>query len=114
MRIDDKLIDSLLAETDEILADFGNVSRMRRLHAESRFHRSLAEMAGDSVLLETLNPLIRKMMMVISVTRGLSKSSWPEHKRILEAIKRRDSAAATECLTRDLADPIDVGFADWD
>lgn len=113
-RIDAAVVESLLAETESILSNFADVARTERLRAEYRFHHSLMDMAGDSVLAEVLNPLVRKMMMTISVQKGLSRSSWPEHKRILEAIKRRDLDTATQCLKRDLADPLDAGFADWD
>lgn len=113
-RIDDEVIDELLAETEQIIADFDRVSRAERLRAERRFHQSLIDMADDAVLSEVLSPLVKKMMLVISVTHGLSRSSWPEHKRILLAIKARDFDKALECLERDLADPLEVAFYDWD
>jgi DNA-binding GntR family transcriptional regulator len=113
-RIDDALVDSLLADTAELIANFRDLPRVERVQAEYRFHRALVDMAGDAVLAEVLNPLIRKMMMVLSVTHGLSRSSWAEHQRILEAIKRRDLDGALACLKRDLDDPLEADFADFE
>jgi DNA-binding GntR family transcriptional regulator len=113
-RIDDKLVDDLLRETEQVIRDFRDIERSERVRAEARFHQSLVEMAGDSVLAAVLHPLIRKMMMTVSVSRGLSRSSFPEHRRVLEAIQRRDLKLAVECLERDLRNPTEVGFIDWD
>lgn len=107
-------LDALLAETDQIVENFDHIPRIERLLAEHRFHQSLIDMAGDSVLAEVLNPLIRKMMLVVSMTHGLSRSSFPEHRRILLAIRERDLKKATECLKRDLRNPLEVNFVDWD
>lgn len=113
-RLHQPTLDALLAETEQIVERFDEVSRIDRLLAEHRFHQSLIDMAGDSVLTEVLNPLIRKMMLVVSLTHGLSRSSFPEHRRILLAIREKNLKLATECLKRDLANPLEVNFVDWD
>ena len=107
-------LDALLTETDQIVENFDHISRIERLLAEHRFHQSLIDMAGDSVLAEVLNPLIRKMMLVVSMTHGLSRSSFPEHRRILLAIGERNLKKATECLKHSLPNPLEVNFVDWD
>ncbi len=113
-KLHEPTLDQLLAETDLIIENFDHTSRVERLLAEHRFHQSLIDMAGDSMLAEVLNPLIRKMMLVVSMTHGLSRSSFPEHRRILLAIRERDLKKAIECLNRDLRNPLEVNFLDWD
>ena len=113
-RIDNRAIEEMLIETEQMIAGFDQATRVERMHAEHRFHQRLIEMADDQVLSEVLQPLVRKMIVVVNVTHGLSHSVFPEHKRILEAILRRDKAEAIKCLERDLADPLEVGFYDWD
>lgn len=110
----DSSFDELFAETERMIANFDQTSRVERMQAEHRFHQQLIELAGDQVLAEVLQPLVRKMMLFVNVTHGLSRSSFPEHQRILEAIRQRDKAEANSALERDLADPIEVAFCDWD
>jgi len=102
-----------LAETQEMIVRFDETSRVERMRAEHRFHQQLIALAGDQVLAEVLHPLLSKMLLV-NVAHGLSRSSFPEHQRILEAIKQRNKAEAMAALERDLADPLEAAFYDWD
>ncbi len=104
----------LLAETEEMIARRDQASRVERMRAEHRFHHRLIELAGDQVLAEVLQPLVRKMMLAVNVAHGLSSSSFPEHRRILEAIRQCNKAEALASLERDLADPLEVAFYDWE
>lgn len=112
-RIDDDTIDELLIETEDLI-ERPHATRTERLRAEVHFHEALLEAAEDQVLADVLRPLIRKMMFVVSVTHGLSRSSFPQHLRILNALEARDEEQAVQHIRRDLANPLDVNFIDWD
>lgn len=114
LTLDDSAFDELRLETKAMLARFDKASRVERMRAEHRFHQRLIELADDRVLAEVLQPLVRKMMVVVNMTHGLSQSSFPEHQRILEAIRERNKTEALAAIERDLADPLEVGFYDWD
>jgi DNA-binding GntR family transcriptional regulator len=113
LTLDNAALDGLLAETQEMIVRFDETSRVERMRAEHRFHQQLIALAGDQVLAEVLHPLLSKMLLV-NVAHGLSRSSFPEHQRILEAIKQRNKAEAMAALERDLADPLEAAFYDWD
>jgi DNA-binding GntR family transcriptional regulator len=68
------------------------------------FHVAIAERAGNQVLAKILRDLVSRTSLVIllySRDDGLS-CSIDEHKSLLEAIARRDAAAALSLMTRHL------------
>lgn len=69
------------------------------------FHIAIAERAGNQVLAEILHDLVSRTSLVIllySRNDGLS-CSIDEHKALLDAVVRRDAAAAASLMTRHLA-----------
>ena len=57
-----------------------------------RFHRVLSEYSGSRVLAETLDPLVRKVLLITTVgfRFGRASRSFEEHKEIIRALRNRD------------------------
>ncbi len=69
------------------------------------FHRQLARMAGNSVLEEYLNDIIRRTPLVILAHLGADEENRcrnQEHEAIVEAIVRRDAATAVAVMNQHL------------
>ncbi|HXF53476.1 MAG TPA: GntR family transcriptional regulator [Hyphomicrobiaceae bacterium] len=80
-----------------------NVSLATRLLGD--FHIAIAERAGNQVLAEILRDLVSRTSLVILLYRrndGLS-CSIEEHEALLDAIARRDGAAAVSLMRRHLS-----------
>lgn len=69
-----------------------------------RFHMGLAELTHDRFVISTLRDILGSLSRVEQNVSGLYGDLWQnEHIRILDALTRRDLAAAKEALAADLA-----------
>jgi GntR family transcriptional repressor for pyruvate dehydrogenase complex len=108
---------SIAAEkrTEEDLAAFAEVLDQMEKHlgddeageqADIRFHMILAESTHNSIMVRLLESISSQMQLAIRETRRLqmfankrvSRQLWQEHHAIFDAVRRRDSAAAQECM----------------
>lgn len=62
-----------------------------------RFHKSIIMSLGDKDIVEMWEPIMMRMLMHYSRLDDLMES-YQEHKRILDAIRERDRAAAIKAL----------------
>jgi DNA-binding GntR family transcriptional regulator len=81
----------------------GDPALRNRLLGE--FHVHIAQMAGNSVLAEVLRELVSRSSLITLIhqdARAASCSS-EEHTQILDAVRRRDAAAAVRLMDKHLA-----------
>lgn len=96
-------LDELDALTARMLATGDQAEAFERRQADFDFHRGLAVASGHHILVETLEPLIRKLLMLtIAENRGDGPGTvhddWQEHQAILEALRQRDEAEAIRAM----------------
>src|SRR5919204_5632081 len=101
--------DDEIAELEEILRRQGE--KMRRgepaIEEDSQFHYALALAARNSVLqrvLDVLMDLLRESRARSLQVPGRLERSYEGHRRILRAIKRRDSVAAEKAVNQHLSE----------
>lgn len=77
------------------------------LQADIDFHTFIYQLSGNSLLVDTMrlhwHHLRRAMVQVLS-SPGMSTSIWREHKKILEAMMAGDVEAASGLMRRHLVD----------
>ncbi len=105
----DRLDDAMLARLRELLADeeraYERGDPERALALSIDFHRELARLAGNGVLEEFLNDIIRRTPLVILTHLGDDAQNQcrnREHADIVAAIARRDKDAAIDLMHRHL------------
>jgi DNA-binding GntR family transcriptional regulator len=98
-----------LAELGEMLASeqqaYQQGDSARALALSVDFHRQLARMAGNSVLEEYLNDIIRRTPLVILAHLGADEDNRcrnQEHEAIVAAISRRDADTAIAVMNQHL------------
>lgn len=93
---DDRL--ESLREILEILRQAcDNNEQARAIEADISFHRWIVESSGETDLLALWLPIVTRMRLEYSRHQSL-KEVYPEHKRIFEAIRRRDLKKAVRYL----------------
>lgn len=90
--------------------DFGGM-----LEANRRFHFTLYEAAGSGVLLPCLEMLWLQIGPYFGILEGHASQNryHRDHARIIDYMKRRDGAAARDCLARHIAAAADDIIATW-
>ncbi len=100
-RVSSEVLDQLEAETNRILESVNDVAEWDRRQADYTFHRTLAEQSGSSILTEMLDPLIRRSMFVgvsYPIGKPHATRAFLEHRHILNSLRKKDEAAALQCL----------------
>jgi DNA-binding GntR family transcriptional regulator len=115
-RISDDAIDSLEKETQRLIGLGEQPGAFDRRDADHRFHRTLAEASGNPILATTLEPLIRRALLVTTVgfPYGRSLRSYEEHHEILTALRRRDLGMAKKAMADHLQNALKFGIAMWE
>ncbi len=89
-------LDALIAAQEEAKA---NPEQYRDV--DSAFHRRLGDLSGNEFLsraAQSLNVLGQEFRKIASETPNVIATSIADHRRIVEAIRRRDAAAAREAM----------------
>ena len=99
-RITEHDLDFLEEETDRLIAMGEKSSVYERREADRHFHQKICEASGNRVFIETLEPLIRKVLLVTTVgfRYGRSSRSFEEHKVILKALRERNEKEAVKSI----------------
>lgn len=116
LRITDETLDELERETDRLI-DLGEEATVYdRRHADHHFHQTLCEGSGNRILLQALEPLIRKALLVTTVgfRYGRAARSFEEHKEILAAVRARDGQLATKRLKDHLRNALRFNVEIWE
>lgn len=114
-KISQKQLDTLMAETDQMIAmNLENSSRLDHRQYDYEFHRTLLEISGNRMLLETLDPILRKLMLTIWYKRVSHQDTYTEHKHVLEAIQQRDAQQAIEKQRAHLRNALNKSVTAWE
>jgi DNA-binding GntR family transcriptional regulator len=114
-RISEATLDELEQEADGLIAQGEQSSVYERRQADYHLHRSLYEASGNRILGETLDPLIRKALLMTTVGFRYSRigRSFEEHKEILLALRRRDPAEVVRRLKAHLRAAMAFNITAW-
>jgi DNA-binding GntR family transcriptional regulator len=88
---------------EQAARESGDLRAQIKLSGE--FHALVADMAGNAVLAAMLRELVARSSLIIAVygTQGGSDCAADEHRRLAEAVRRRDAAQATQAMREHLA-----------
>jgi DNA-binding GntR family transcriptional regulator len=115
-RIDESVLDELERQAQRLI-DLGEQATVfDRREADHYFHTTLCEASGNAILASTLEPLIRKVLLVTTVSfrYGRSTRSFEEHREILKAIRARDEKAAVNNMRMHLRNAMRFNAEMWD
>lgn len=117
-RISEVVLDGLLKEHGRLIASGvkdATSGHQQFVLLDYSFHRAILDASGDRILAETLDPLIRKSMLITTFafrpTRAVQ--SLKEHKAVLEALRRRDEQEACERLQAHLRSALQWNVEVW-
>ncbi len=98
-----------LARTPESAPDEGEYYSDAWAEAHRRFHRTLLEGCGNSVLLDTFDRMWTASELGRRwASQRIRRSAIDEHRRLEEAALTRDPASATDALVRHLSSTAEV------
>jgi len=97
-------LDALQQETDRLIAAGENAAAYERRKADHQFHMAIAEASGSRILSQTLDPLVRKVLLVTTVgfRFGRVSRSFEEHRQILASVRERNPDEAVKRLRNHL------------
>ncbi|MEX2172122.1 MAG: GntR family transcriptional regulator [Pirellulales bacterium] len=115
-RITDQEIEDLSQQTERLIALGELATVYDRREADYQFHRVLSTASGNRILAETLEPLIRKVMLITTVgfRYGRATRSFEEHREILKAIRKRDEKAAIHQVKAHLRNAMRFNAGIWE
>jgi DNA-binding GntR family transcriptional regulator len=115
-RIKDETLDELEAECDRLISAGENASVYDRRRADHHFHGTVVEASGSRVLAETLDPLIRKLLLITTVgfRYGRASGSFEEHKAIVQAMRARDENEAVQQIKAHLRTALKFNIDAWE
>lgn len=84
------------------IAERGPAARRAEIKASGDFHRLLAAASGNTILQRFMDELVARSSLVIALygRSGVSSCGHGDHLGVLEALERRDAAAAGALLLR--------------
>ncbi len=99
-RMSDEVLADLERETRRLITQGEKATVYDRRRADLRFHQAIAMTSGNRMLAATIEPLVRKALLVTTVgfRYGRASQSFEEHLDILRALKSRDGALAAKRL----------------
>src|SRR5262249_21559090 len=111
----DAILDELEQETDGLIARGDESSVYERRQSDYRLHRSIYQASGNRILGETLDPLIRKVLLMTTIGFRYSRvsRSLEEHKEIIQALRRRDPAEVIRRLKAHLRAAMMFNISTW-
>jgi DNA-binding GntR family transcriptional regulator len=114
-RISDATLDELEQDVDHQIAEGEKASVYERRQSDYRLHRTLCEASGNRILVETLDPLIRKALLVTTVAFRDNRvsRSLEEHKQILQALRKRDPAEVIRRVKAHLKAAMSFNVSTW-
>jgi DNA-binding GntR family transcriptional regulator len=115
VRLSEAKLDELEQETDRLIAQGEQSSVYERRQADYSLHRAIYEASGNRILGETLDPLIRKALLMTTVgfRYGRISRGFEEHKEIIQALRRRDPAEVSQRLKAHLKAAMTFNITAW-
>lgn len=97
-------LDLLVAENERVLHEESRLTEDQRRRIDYHFHRTLLEASGSPILLQVLDPLVRKCMLT-NIALNLNSAisvTYNEHIEIAKALQSRNAARAKAVLENHL------------
>ena len=115
-RITEEALRELEVDCERLIAAGEKATAYDRRTADHKFHRTLCEASGSRVLADTLDPLIRKLLLITTVgfRYGRAIRTFEEHKEIVEALRKRDANAAINHLKAHLRTALKFVLDTWE
>lgn len=98
-------LEQLIAENETVIAEDSRLTEDERRRIDYRFHRTLLEASGSPILLQVVDPLVRKCMLTgISLTlpANIVPVTYSEHLEIARALLNKDIDRAKAVLENHL------------
>ena len=115
-RISEKQLDEL--EEDAVrMIEFGEKATVyERRNSDYNFHKTLCEASGNRMLIESLEPLIRKVLLVTTVgfRYGRAERSFEEHRDVIRSIRNRGEKEAVNQIKNHLRKALRFNAEMWE
>lgn len=98
-------IEDLIAENETVLHEDNRLTEDERRRIDYRFHRAFLEASGSPILLQVVDPLVRKCMLTgisLTVPTSVVPVTYNEHVEIARALLNRDVPRAKAVLENHL------------
>ena len=115
-RIGEDKLNELEKETERLIAAGERTTAYERRKADHKFHMTLCEASGSRILAETLDPLVRKVLLITTVgfRYGRVSRSFEEHRDILKALRERNPEEAIKQLKNHLNTALKLNLETWE
>jgi DNA-binding GntR family transcriptional regulator len=103
--VSQETLERLIAENERVLHESSQLTEDERRRIDYRFHRTLLEASGSPILLQVVDPLVRKCMLTgisLSVPTGVVSVTYTEHIDIAKALRDRNLPRAKAVLENHL------------
>jgi DNA-binding GntR family transcriptional regulator len=115
-RITTDELDQLSDQTERLIAMAEQATVYDRREADHQFHKVICEASGNLTLVQTLLPLVRKILLITTVgfRYGRSMRSFEEHREILKAMNARDETEAVKRIKSHLRHAMKFNAEMWE
>ena len=115
-RIAEEELDQMEGDTDRLIDMGEKATVFDRRSADQQFHRGLCQASGSRTMMDILDPLISKLLLITTVgfRYGRSSQSFEEHRTVLKAIRERDEKAAVKAIKSHLRSAMKFNLEIWD
>ncbi|SIQ24418.1 transcriptional regulator, GntR family [Rhizobium sp. RU20A] len=95
-----QLLRQLLLEEGRLTGERGPTARRAEIKASGDFHLTIAQIAGNAILLRFMEELVARSSLAIAVygQSVVSSCGHSEHQAIVDALERRDAGAAAALM----------------
>jgi DNA-binding GntR family transcriptional regulator len=115
-RITTQDLDQLSEQTERLISMAEQATVYDRREADHQFHKVIGEASGNHTLVQTLLPLVRKVLLITTVgfRYGRSMRSFEEHREILKAMYARDEKEAVKQIKSHLRHAMKFNAEMWE
>ena len=115
-RITEEQLDDLEQQTNRMIELGERATVYDRREADHCFHKTICEASGNAILASTLEPLVRKALIITTVgfRYGRATRSFEEHREILSALRGRDEKASVKRIKAHLRNAMKFNAEMWE
>jgi DNA-binding GntR family transcriptional regulator len=104
-RLTPRQLEQLIAENERVLREGDKLTEDERRRIDYRFHRTILEACDSPILMQAIDPLVRKCMLTgirLNVPKNIVPVTYSEHIEIAKALLNKDLTRAQTILTTHL------------
>jgi DNA-binding GntR family transcriptional regulator len=115
-RITEDQLDDLEQQTQRMIELGERATVYDRREADHYFHQTINEASGNAILASTVEPLVRKALIITTVgfRYGRAARSFEEHREILLALRARDEQLAVKRIKSHLRNAMRFNAEMWE